>query len=77
MDLNAQVIAAVAQRKERPKGIRFSVAAFRELESAGHITRADGGPLGLGWFPNVPWFDKNIYAWCDPSFGGTFELPAA
>lgn len=77
MDLNAEIIAAIAQRSTRPKGIRFSVAAFRALESAGHITRASGGPLGLDWVANIPWFDKDIHAWCDPSFEGIFELPAA
>lgn len=76
MDLNSQVLAAIAQRSSRPRGIRFSVEAFKALERAGSITRAGGGPLGLDWFPNLPWFDGDIYAWCDPSYEGIFELPA-
>lgn len=76
MDLYSQIIAAIAQQNSRPKGIRFSIAAFTRLENAGYITRAGGGPLGLDWFQNLPWFDKDIYAWCDPSFEGIFELSA-
>lgn len=77
MDLNEQIRTDIAQRPSRPKGIRFSVATFRELEEARHITRASGGPLGLvEWEKNMPWFDRDIYAWCDPSFDGTYQLPA-
>lgn len=77
MNLYSEILEAISHRPNRPKGIRLSVTTFQDLEIAGHITRASGGPLGLVWFANIPWFDKDIYAWCDPSFDGIFELPAA
>ncbi len=76
MDLNDEITAEVANRGSRPKGIRLSVSAFQELEQANLITRGNGGPLGIvGWATNVPWYSKDIYAWCDPAFTGKFELP--
>lgn len=78
MILNDEIQTEIAKRASRPKGIRLSVAAFQGLESAGHITRGSGGPHGLvEWATNVPWYSKDIFAWCDPSFTGIFELPAA
>ena len=78
MNLNSDIQAAIATRTNRPKGIRFSIDAFNELENAGHITRGSGGQLGLvERATNVPWYDKDIFAWCDPAFTGKFELPAA
>lgn len=78
MDLDLEIQAAIAQRSTRPKGIRLSISAFRELEAANHVTRGSGGPAGLvEWGTNVPWYANDIYAWCDPSFDGVFELPAA
>lgn len=77
MDLNSKIRAEISQRANRPKGIKLSISAFRELESGGHITRAAGGPFGLvEWEMNMPWYDKDVYAWCDPSFEGTYQLPA-
>jgi hypothetical protein len=75
MDLKAQLDAAIAASMVRPKGVRLSVSTFNELEQLGHITRASGGPLGLDWFKNLPWFDGDIYAWCDPTFEDAFEIP--
>ncbi|VAW71080.1 hypothetical protein MNBD_GAMMA09-146, partial [hydrothermal vent metagenome] len=66
----------ISKRTTRPKGIRFGVTAFNELEKAGDITRGDGGPAGLvEWASNIPWYSSDIYAWCDPSFDEEFELP--
>lgn len=76
MDIYSELSSAVKEAPVRPKGIRLSVGAFKKLEAEGHITRASGGPLGLDWFPNMPWFDKDIYAWCDVEFEGAFQLPA-
>ena len=78
MALNNDIDLAISKRAARPKGIRLGVLAFQQLESAGHITRGSGGPLGLvEWATNVPWYSKDIFAWCDPSFSGQFELPVA
>ena len=76
MDLKTRLDKEIKLRKIRPKGIRFSVAAFEALDKDGLITRAAGGPGGLvEWALNVPWYSENIYAWCDPSFAGEYELP--
>jgi|APEBP8051072661_1049379.scaffolds.fasta_scaffold01821_4 hypothetical protein len=76
MNLNDEIQAALNSRPAHPKGIRLSVSAFQELERGGFITRGSGGPLGLvEWATNVPWYSKDIFAWCDPSFQGQFELP--
>jgi hypothetical protein len=78
MNLKAKIDADISKRTTRPKGIRLGVDAFRELENAGHITRGSGGPLGaVGWASDVPWYSNDIYAWCDPSLQGQYELPLA
>jgi len=74
--LNEEIQAALGKRTTQPKGIRLSVAAFQELERGGFVARGSGGPLGLvEWANEVPWYSGHIFAWCDPSFKGTFELP--
>ena len=78
MNLKAELDTEISKRSTRPKGIRFGLSAFHELEKDVHITRGSGGPGGLvEWASNVPWYSKDIYAWCDPSFQGEFELPPA
>jgi hypothetical protein len=78
MDLNQQILKEIGKRPTRPKAIRLSVEAFQELETKGYIKRGSGGPGGLvDWVENVPWYSKDIYAWCDPSFRGVYELPPA
>ncbi len=78
MDLNNIIEAVIAKKSTRPKAIRLSLDAFNQLEKDGHITRGAGGPNEyLEWASGVPWYSGNIYAWCDPSFRGMFELPTA
>ena len=77
MDIHEEIQQALADLGWRPRGIRFSVESFKWLFEKGHISPGSGGPLGLvEWVTNVPWYDGNIFAWCDPSFDGVFELPA-
>ena len=76
MSLQVEIDAEIEKRKTQPKAIRFGVEAFIKLENAGHITRESGGPFGeVDWASNVPFYANDIYAWCDPSFQGEFELP--
>lgn len=76
MDLNELLQAEITKSARRPKGIRFGYQAFLDLEAEGHITRGSGGPVGLvEWATNVPWYASDIYAWCDPTLDGSFELP--
>jgi hypothetical protein len=76
MNLKDSLDAEISKRTTRPKAIRFGLSAFQELENAGHIIRGSGGPGGLvEWATNVPWYSKDIFAWCDPSFQGEYELP--
>lgn len=74
-DLKKLIDQAVVARSTRPKGVRLDVESFVTLEKAGHIQRKDAGPLGIPWHSNVPFYDDDIYAWCDPSFEDVFELP--
>lgn len=75
MDLYSKIQRAIAERVDRPKGILLGISSFKELEEKGHITRGVGGPFGIHWAENVPWLDRDIFAWCDPAFNGQFELP--
>jgi hypothetical protein len=75
VDLNKRIRDAMANSGRRPKGIRFGLQAFLDLEASGHITRGSGGPAGLEWATNVPFYASDIYAWCDPTFDSLFELP--
>jgi len=76
MDIKSKLDKEISQRDIRPRGIRFGVTAFNDLESTGDITRGAGGPSVLEeWASNIPWYSSDIYAWCDPSFNGDYELP--
>jgi hypothetical protein len=78
MSLEQDIDRAIAAAPRRPSGIRLSIDSFKQLEKDGHIVRGSGGPGGLvDWASNVPFFDGDIYAWCDPSFAGPFQLPPA
>jgi hypothetical protein len=76
MSLKSEIDSAIALKKRRPNGIRLGLDEFLELEKQGYISRSNGGPSGLvAWAENVPFYSNDIYAWCDPSFNGRFELP--
>ena len=76
MDLKDRIDDAIAGRSTRPKGIRVSIDAFIELEASGNIVRGNGGPHGIPWASDVPFYDSDIYVWCDPTLEEEYELPA-
>ena len=77
MDIHEEIQRALVDLGWRPKGIRLSVDAFNELLAEGYISHGEGGPFGsVVWATGVPWYDGNIFAWCDPSFEGRAELPS-